>query len=81
MLVADEPTRHLDAGNLERILTLLQRLSGDFGKTLVIATRDPRVAVRANARFHVEQGALSRREPRNVQGFEHGARAATRAVS
>ena len=59
LLLADEPTGHLDACSAARILALLQRLTGDFGKTLVLVTRDPQVAVRADTRYQLGEGVLS----------------------
>jgi len=42
LVVADEPTGDLDARNAEEILSLLQTLKRDFGKTVVIVTHDHR---------------------------------------
>jgi putative ABC transport system ATP-binding protein len=50
LLVADEPTGDLDAKNADDILTLLQRLKGEFHKTIVMVTHDPR-AVRTRTRL------------------------------
>jgi ABC-type lipoprotein export system ATPase subunit len=59
VLVADEPTRLLDAGSLEEILLLLRTLHRDFGKTLVIVTKDRQVAHCADRRYQLEKGILS----------------------
>jgi putative ABC transport system ATP-binding protein len=58
LLVADEPTGDLDAKNAEEILTLLQRLNGEMGKTIVMVTHDPNAATRAHATLHLEKGVL-----------------------
>ena len=58
LLVADEPTGDLDAKNAEEILTLLQRLNQEMGKTIVMVTHDPNAAARAHATLHLEKGVL-----------------------
>jgi putative ABC transport system ATP-binding protein len=67
VLVADEPTGDLDARSAEEILNLLQTLNGEFKKTIVMVTHDPRAAARAHVERHLEKGVLassvSRHEP------------------
>ncbi len=58
LLVADEPTGDLDAKNADEILTLLQRLNKEMGKTIVMVTHDPNAASRADATLHLEKGVL-----------------------
>jgi putative ABC transport system ATP-binding protein len=62
LLVADEPTGDLDAKNADEILTLLQRLNGEMGKTIVMVTHDPQAAARAHATLHLEKGILKEQE-------------------
>ncbi len=59
VLVADEPTGDLDAKSAEDILNLLATLNGDFKKTIVMVTHDPRAAVRAHVERHLEKGVLA----------------------
>jgi putative ABC transport system ATP-binding protein len=59
VLVADEPTGDLDAKSAEEILNLLQTLNGDFKKTIVMVTHDPRAASRAHVERHLEKGVLA----------------------
>ncbi len=59
LLVADEPTGDLDRKSAEEILTLLQRLNGEFKKTIVMVTHDPHAAERAHRVMHLEKGVLS----------------------
>jgi putative ABC transport system ATP-binding protein len=59
LLVADEPTGDLDAKSAEEILDLLNRLNGEFGKTIVMVTHDPKAASRAHRVVHLEKGELS----------------------
>ena len=58
LLVADEPTGDLDARSTREVLDLLDALSRDFGKTIVMVTHDPRAAERAHVQRHLEKGAL-----------------------
>jgi putative ABC transport system ATP-binding protein len=59
VLVADEPTGDLDAKSAEEILNLLQTLNGEFKKTIVMVTHDPRAASRAHVERHLEKGVLA----------------------
>jgi len=58
LLVADEPTGDLDRESATRILGLLQSLSRDHGKTIVMVTHDPRAAEAADRTLHLEKGQL-----------------------
>jgi len=58
LLVADEPTGDLDAKNAAEILTLLQRLNREMGKTIIMVTHDPNAAERAHLTVHLEKGVL-----------------------
>ena len=58
IFVADEPTGDLDRVSAEEILTLLERLNKEFGKTIVMVTHDPQAAQRANIVHHLEKGDL-----------------------
>src|SRR5207247_10226052 len=40
LILLDEPTGQLDARSSQEVLTLLQRLNSEFGKTVVIVTHD-----------------------------------------
>ncbi|MGE5175070.1 MAG: ABC transporter ATP-binding protein [Hyphomicrobiales bacterium] len=59
ILVADEPTGDLDATNAGEVLTLLQRLNGEMGKTVVMVTHDPHAAERAHRTLHLDKGLLT----------------------
>ena len=58
LILADEPTGNLDAASAQEVLTLLQRLNREFGKTIVIVTHDPRAAERATRTLHLDKGVL-----------------------
>jgi len=57
-LLCDEPTGDLDRASAEEILDLLERLSADFGKTILLVTHDPKAAQRAGTLLHLEKGVL-----------------------
>jgi putative ABC transport system ATP-binding protein len=62
ILVADEPTGDLDAKSAEEILTLLNRLNGEYKKTIVMVTHDPKAAGRAHRMVHLDKGILHSEE-------------------
>ena len=59
MIVADEPTGDLDRASAEEVLRLMERLSGDIGKTIIMVTHDPRAAKKANNMKYLEKGILA----------------------
>jgi putative ABC transport system ATP-binding protein len=59
LLICDEPTGDLDRQSAEEILTLLQRLNRDHGKTIVMVTHDPKAAEYANHTLHLDKGTLA----------------------
>jgi putative ABC transport system ATP-binding protein len=59
ILVADEPTGDLDAKSADEILTLLQRLNKEHGKTIMMVTHDPHAAERGQTIRHLEKGVLT----------------------
>jgi putative ABC transport system ATP-binding protein len=56
IILADEPTGNLDAASAKDILTLLQQLNKDFGKTIVMVTHDPHSAAAASRLIHLDKG-------------------------
>ena len=59
LIVADEPTGDLDRHSAEEVLELMDRLSTDLGKTIVMVTHDRRAADRAHAIMYLDKGELS----------------------
>ena len=59
ILVADEPTGDLDKASATEIMSLLERLNSEFGKTIVMVTHDPRAAEKAHKVMHLDKGELS----------------------
>jgi putative ABC transport system ATP-binding protein len=60
LILADEPTGDLDAKSADEILTLMQRLNGEFNKTILLVTHDQRAADRGHAVMHLDKGVLTR---------------------
>ena len=58
LLVCDEPTGDLDRQSAEEILTLLQQLNRDHGKTIIMVTHDPKAAEHARHLLHLDKGTL-----------------------
>ena len=59
LLLADEPTGDLDAASAAEILTLLERLNVEHGKTIVMVTHDPHAAQRAQRVMYLDKGKLT----------------------
>jgi putative ABC transport system ATP-binding protein len=58
ILICDEPTGDLDRRTADEVLTLLQRLNAEFGKTIVMVTHDPKAAEYARRVVHLDKGTL-----------------------
>ncbi|MDE0678768.1 MAG: ABC transporter ATP-binding protein [Gammaproteobacteria bacterium] len=58
ILLCDEPTGDLDRATADEIMSLLQRLNRDYGKTIVMVTHDPRAASFAHRVLHLDKGEL-----------------------
>ena len=61
LLVCDEPTGDLDRQSAEEILTLLQQLNREHGKTIIMVTHDPKAAEYARHTLHLDKGTLVER--------------------
>lgn len=57
-LLCDEPTGDLDRRAGDEILDLLEALSRNHGKTVLMVTHDPRAAERADVVLHLDKGVL-----------------------
>ncbi|MGH8685897.1 MAG: ABC transporter ATP-binding protein [Nitrosospira sp.] len=58
ILVADEPTGDLDRASADEILSMLERLNKEMGKTIIMVTHDPHAAKSAHSIRHLEKGEL-----------------------
>jgi putative ABC transport system ATP-binding protein len=56
IILADEPTGNLDAASAREILSLLQKLNKEFGKTIILVTHDPHSAAAASRVIHLDKG-------------------------
>lgn len=59
ILLCDEPTGDLDRKSGDDILTLLQTLNKEQGKTIIMVTHDPHASARASRIVHLDKGQLS----------------------
>ena len=60
IILADEPTGNLDSENARLTMEFLEKLSTDFGKTLVVVTHDTDAAARAERTILVRDGLVER---------------------
>jgi putative ABC transport system ATP-binding protein len=58
LIVADEPTGNLDHQSATDVLTILQALSRETGKTVIMVTHDPKAAAFGSRTIHLEKGEL-----------------------
>jgi putative ABC transport system ATP-binding protein len=58
LFVCDEPTGDLDRESADGILALLQLLSREYGKTLLMVTHDPQAARYASFQVRLDKGRL-----------------------
>ena len=59
LLLCDEPTGDLDRKSGDEILSLLQALNREHGKTIIMVTHDPHASARASRTVHLDKGQLS----------------------
>ncbi len=69
LLVADEPTAHLDDERAAHVLGRFREAAERDGTTVVYTTHDPRITEEADRLLHLDHGVLT---------TEHDLRAATR---
>ena len=63
LLLCDEPTGDLDRKSGDEILSLLQALNREHGKTIIMVTHDPHASARASRTVHLDKGQLSMQAP------------------
>ncbi|MQP67920.1 ATP-binding cassette domain-containing protein [Niveispirillum sp. SYP-B3756] len=56
MLLCDEPTGDLDRKTADEILSMLQLLNREMGKTIIMVTHDPEAARYASRVLHLDKG-------------------------
>ncbi len=60
IILADEPTGNLDSANAKIIAAILVDLAGKRGKTVVVASHDPKVVEAFPRVFHMRDGVIER---------------------
>jgi putative ABC transport system ATP-binding protein len=63
LLLCDEPTGDLDRKSGDEILSLLQALNREHGKTIIMVTHDPHASARATHTVYLDKGQLSTMKP------------------
>ena len=63
LVVADEPTGNLDSQSAQQVLEILQSLSNDAGKTVIMVTHDPKAAAFGKRIIQLEKGRFEKEEP------------------
>ena len=59
LLLCDEPTGDLDRKAGDEILSLLEALNREHGKTIIMVTHDPHASARASRTVYLNKGQLS----------------------
>jgi putative ABC transport system ATP-binding protein len=62
LLLCDEPTGDLDRTTADEILSILQQLNSELGKTIIMVTHDPSAAKYARRVLHLDKGHFDERE-------------------
>jgi putative ABC transport system ATP-binding protein len=63
LIVADEPTGDLDRVSAGDVLSMMQQLNQELGKTIIMVTHDATAARAARNIVHLDKGELSTTEP------------------
>jgi putative ABC transport system ATP-binding protein len=58
IVLADEPTAHLDSESADRLLDLMRKLNRQERITFMLASHDPRVLQRADRVIHLRDGRI-----------------------
>ena len=68
LILADEPTANLDAGNSHNILRVMQRLNKELGVTFLFSTHDDKVVGYLRRKITLNDGAVSKDEVMGEKG-------------
>ncbi len=67
ILVADEPTGDLDKPSAQAVMSLLQELNHELGKTVIMVTHDPHTTKYAERTLHLDKGRLIESDDREPE--------------
>lgn len=70
LILADEPTAHLDTQNAERVIELLRKVNTSFGKTIILVTHEPAYAKMADRIVYLSDGKVLDIEERPATRFD-----------
>lgn len=68
IIVADEPTGDLDKPSAHAVMSLLQELNQEMGKTIIMVTHDPRTTEYAKRTLHLDKGRLVENQGAAAEG-------------
>ena len=60
IILADEPSGNLDAGNAKKLIQLFEKIKKELDQSIVIATHDKKVASIGNKSYVLDKGTLSK---------------------
>lgn len=61
IVLADEPTGNLDAGNGEHVMSLMLELNREFNTSLIVVTHDAQIAARMDRTLELVDGRIEER--------------------
>jgi putative ABC transport system ATP-binding protein len=79
LILADEPTGNLDSKSATEIAELLQQVSKDWGRAVLMVTHDPRIASFAGRLLLMKDGAIVDDLPLDGDGGESARKAMEKA--
>jgi len=68
IIVADEPTGDLDKPSAHAVMSLLQELNQELGKTIIMVTHDPKTTEYAKRTLHLDKGRLVENSDPTLEG-------------
>jgi len=58
IVLADEPTAHLDLETGKKIISLMKELRDEYGTTFIVATHDPEIVSMADRTIKMRDGRI-----------------------
>lgn len=66
LILADEPTAHLDSKNSQMVMDVLHHVNKTFGRTIILVTHEPTQAEQADVRVIMQDGRVQKAERLDV---------------